>query len=68
MRNNVPLKWYQFRLRSLLALMLTVQLACIVTVPSVEAYKRYTERSARAIEEFHRLRAAAEQERLDLRS
>ena len=40
MTSDEPLKWYQFRLRSLLALMLTVQLACIVVPPLAKAYRR----------------------------
>ncbi len=31
MKDSEPLKWYQFRLRSLLALTLVVQLSCIAT-------------------------------------
>ena len=41
MKDSKPLGWYQFRLRSLLALMLVVQLSCLVTLQFVQAYRRY---------------------------
>lgn len=49
MRSNTSLKWYQFRLRSLLAAVLIVQLACILSPHLVRMYREYeSERRRRA--------------------
>lgn len=41
MRSNTSLKWCQFRLRTLLAAVLIVQLACIVSPNLVRMYRQY---------------------------
>jgi len=51
-KDSEPLKWYQFRLRSLLALMLVVQISCIVTLQSLRAFRRY--------QNYHNLRVLAQ--------